>query len=246
LRYVACAYAPDMNPAVAAAAIGVGGTVIVGVAGFSAAVWNTRRTLADAHESRFWQKQTVAYEEALAELANRRVRRERVMRQLTSAAGSVKVLEEYFAARETPASLSAEGQLLAYSSGKVLDALDKARSADLAASEKLDEWREAWRSRRAARKPQEVWRTVLPLLAGRPSAKRPRRQVLLRQAAVAYAEQASDLAEQVADALQKTLSCDKELVGRIRAELQSARGEVTAPDRVGPWLQRRAKRSPPG
>ena len=199
-----------MDPTVAAAAIGVGGTVIVGVAGFGAAIWNTRRVLADARESRFWEKQTVAYEEALAELAKRRIRRERVTRHLTTlpllmkletmrpekqtvaygeavadgkavaelanlieevsktsqlaalarlAIGRVRrvrvtrklvnaskpteVLEEYFAARNTPAWFSAEAMLLAYSSKEVLNALDKARSADRAASESLDEYQEA-------------------------------------------------------------------------------------------------------
>jgi hypothetical protein len=40
------AYAPSMNSAVIAAAIGVGGTVIVGVAGFWASVRNTNKTIA--------------------------------------------------------------------------------------------------------------------------------------------------------------------------------------------------------
>jgi hypothetical protein len=43
---VAYAYAPGMDPALTAAAIGVGGTVIVGVAGFVANVWNTNKTTA--------------------------------------------------------------------------------------------------------------------------------------------------------------------------------------------------------
>jgi hypothetical protein len=41
-----------MNPTVVAAAIGVGGTVIVGMAGFGAAIWNTKRTIAADRDSR--------------------------------------------------------------------------------------------------------------------------------------------------------------------------------------------------
>jgi len=43
---VACAYAPGMDPALAAAAIGVGGTAIVGLAGFWANVRNTNKNAA--------------------------------------------------------------------------------------------------------------------------------------------------------------------------------------------------------
>ena len=43
-----------MNPTVVAAAISVSGVVVVGVAGFGAAIWNTRKTMAQARESRVW------------------------------------------------------------------------------------------------------------------------------------------------------------------------------------------------
>jgi hypothetical protein len=55
-----------MNPTVMAAAIGVGGTVIVGLAGFSASVWNTRKAIAQAHESRVWDRRADVYVDALA------------------------------------------------------------------------------------------------------------------------------------------------------------------------------------
>jgi hypothetical protein len=47
---------PRMNPTVLAAAIGVGGTVVVGVAGFWAAVRNTGRTIVHARENRIWDR----------------------------------------------------------------------------------------------------------------------------------------------------------------------------------------------
>jgi hypothetical protein len=62
---------------VVAAAIGVGGTVIVGVAGFGASIWNTRRTIAHDRDSRLWDKRAAAYEAALAEIVNRSATRQR-------------------------------------------------------------------------------------------------------------------------------------------------------------------------
>lgn len=131
-----------MDPTVAAAAIGVTGTVLVGTAGFGAAIWTTRRTFANARESRFWEKQAAAYEAALTELAARRVRRP-VMRLTAEYSPPPEILKEYLAARSTPAWLAAEGQLLAYSSKDVRDALDQARDADENASELLDRTAEA-------------------------------------------------------------------------------------------------------
>jgi hypothetical protein len=124
-----------MDPTVTAAAIGVGGTVAVGVAGFSAAIWNTRRTFANARESRMWEKRAAAYEAALAELAQRNVARERFFLQMSSASPPTDVLTEYLAVQDAPGWFAAEGQLLAYSSEGILDALDTARSADYEASE---------------------------------------------------------------------------------------------------------------
>ncbi len=45
------------------AAIGVGGTVVVGVTGFWAAVKNTSQTIASAEESRIWERRAQAYTE---------------------------------------------------------------------------------------------------------------------------------------------------------------------------------------
>jgi hypothetical protein len=51
---------------VAAAAIGVMGTVIVGLAGFGATIWTTRHTTATARESRIWAKRAATYVDVLA------------------------------------------------------------------------------------------------------------------------------------------------------------------------------------
>jgi hypothetical protein len=47
-------YDPGMDPAVIAAAVGVGGTVVVGVAGYWASVRNTGQTIASARQARVW------------------------------------------------------------------------------------------------------------------------------------------------------------------------------------------------
>ena len=62
---------PRMNPTVIAAAIGVGGTVVVGVAGFWAAIRNTSQTIAHARENRIWDRRANAYVEALAAVHHR-------------------------------------------------------------------------------------------------------------------------------------------------------------------------------
>ncbi|SRR5579871_4736441 len=62
-----------MNPTVVAAAIGVGGTVIVGVAGFGASIWNTRRTIANDHEKRVWDRRADTYLAMLAAVRSRQI-----------------------------------------------------------------------------------------------------------------------------------------------------------------------------
>jgi hypothetical protein len=64
-----------VNPIVTAAAIGVGGTVLVGVAGFTAAIWNTKQTIRHDREARVWDRRADAYVETLAAISNRQVRR---------------------------------------------------------------------------------------------------------------------------------------------------------------------------
>lgn len=69
-----------MNATVAAAVISVSGVVIVGVAGFGAAIWSTRKVSADARESRIWDQRAAVYVEALAAVNYRQARRNHVAR----------------------------------------------------------------------------------------------------------------------------------------------------------------------
>jgi len=60
---------------VVAAAIGVTGTVIVGLAGFGATIWTTRQTAASARESRIWDRRAAAYVDVLAAIQSRQTAR---------------------------------------------------------------------------------------------------------------------------------------------------------------------------
>src|ERR1700722_13401257 len=66
---------PRMDPTLAAAAIGVTGTVIVGLAGFGATIWTTRQTIASARESRIWEKRAATYVDVLAAIHIRQINR---------------------------------------------------------------------------------------------------------------------------------------------------------------------------
>ena len=110
---------PFMDPVMWAALIGVGGSVIVALVGFFTtqhiSVVTMRASMSKAHNDRIWDKRAVAYERALAEVANRRVRRERAMLLGPDTMSAAKRLEAYFAARDKPEWSEAEGQLMAYS-----------------------------------------------------------------------------------------------------------------------------------
>jgi hypothetical protein len=66
---------PAMDPTVMAATIGVSGTVLVGVAGFGAAIWNMRQTIAHDRENRVWDRRAEVHVEALAAVNYRQARR---------------------------------------------------------------------------------------------------------------------------------------------------------------------------
>jgi hypothetical protein len=54
-----------------------------------------------ARESRLWDKRAAAYEAALSELAQRRVRRQRAIDHLNEPSAEVDFVAEYFATRDT-------------------------------------------------------------------------------------------------------------------------------------------------
>lgn len=130
-----------MSPVVAAALVGVGGSVVVAVVGFLTTRSITGRTInatvTVAREGRLWDKRAAAYEAALTELAQRGVKRERVLGPVGDTQGKAEALAEYFSSQDLSAWFAAEGKLLAYSSQDVWHALEDARQADRAASERF-------------------------------------------------------------------------------------------------------------
>jgi hypothetical protein len=125
-----------MNPTVMAAAIGVGGTVLVGVAGFGAAIWNTRRTIAHARESRIWDRRADVYVEALAALHYRHVvARSRLVDEETEKA--------MLAGRQQPEWPALEARLQAFASEPVFMAVEASSRAHRAAGFAFGMWRKA-------------------------------------------------------------------------------------------------------
>jgi hypothetical protein len=113
-----------MNPTVLAAAIGVGGTVIVGVAGFSAAIWNTRRTIAHTRESRVWDRRADTYVDALAAVSYRQFSRQAETISLHPARSDARRrAEEYLANHQEPGWSELEARLQAFASEPVFTAM---------------------------------------------------------------------------------------------------------------------------
>lgn len=120
-----------------AAAIGVGGTVIVGVAGFGAGIWNTRKTIAHDDDNRLWAKRAAAYEAALTQMLIRSTARVRWLNS-SSETWTAENVEEYLATQYQPEWSAVEAKLLAYSSDQVEQALSATRLADGAVSQAFD------------------------------------------------------------------------------------------------------------
>jgi len=153
-----------MDPVVTAAAIGVAGTVVVGVVGFwstkrasdkagQVATDNAARFLDAAHDARIWDRRAWAYEQGIAALLYRRQRRREERDQLHEpsrlhahawAVESVVTLpdEPYFDRYPPRGWFEVEGALLAYATPRVVEALDAARQADGEARSALDRCRE--------------------------------------------------------------------------------------------------------
>jgi len=155
-----------MDPTVIAAAIGVGGTVIVGVAGFwstktasdkaaKVATANTVSALDAARDERIWDRRARAYEQAVAALLYRRQQRQHLDelhgQPLLSAAQwrpsdlalmfrqNVRLPDQPFFDHYAPRGwVEVEGTLLAYATEAVIAALEAARQADETARIALD------------------------------------------------------------------------------------------------------------
>lgn len=131
-----------MDPTVAAAAIGVGGTVVVGVAGFAAAIWGTKRTIAHDRANGVWDRRADVYIEALAALNHRQIRR-----GLETQTGPVhhqvrQGAQEYLATYQQPDWSALEARLLAFASEPVFSAVQASSTAHRKAIDAFKSWRE--------------------------------------------------------------------------------------------------------
>jgi hypothetical protein len=119
-----------MNPTVLAAIVGVSGTVIVGVAGFGASIWNTRRTVALARESRIWDQRAAIYVEVLAGVNYRKRKREVEARIPPMADEETEHARKYLASYQEPDWHELQARLQAFASERVSKAVQASVDAD--------------------------------------------------------------------------------------------------------------------
>ena len=184
-----------MDPTVTAAAIGVTGTVIVGLAGFGATTWTTRQTTASARESRIWDKRAATYVDMLAAIQNRRITRMALISDLgnRSPFEGRPVVSTHGANGEGPDWHDLEARLQAFASESVLTAVQASSTA-------------AADFHRAA---SSFWPEIYERLP--PAA---------TEAAAELAEATDQAREAVEEVRKAADDADDEVVKRIRAELQ--------------------------
>jgi hypothetical protein len=120
-----------MNPTVVAAAISVSGVVVVGVAGFGAAIWNTRKTMAQARESRVWDQRARVYTDAIAALHYRQTAREYRTGVNLPTEQAKRDAHHYLETYQPPSWIELEARLLAFASEPVVTAVQVASTAHL-------------------------------------------------------------------------------------------------------------------
>jgi hypothetical protein len=129
-----------MDPTVMAAAIGVGGTVIVGVAGFFATVRATGKTIQADRESRIWDKRAELYVDVIAAMRHRQIRRDRSMATSRGDEGPDRPLRGYQAAGAEPDWSDIDHRLLAYGSQPVITAVLLGSRLDMDAMNAFEDW----------------------------------------------------------------------------------------------------------
>jgi hypothetical protein len=128
--------------AAGAAGFGVVSTATVAVVGFrstknatiraiAASTANTKATLAAARRDRLWDKQGAAYEEVIAALQHRQMKRQHELRMYRLDEDSEQQLKDFFASYEPPGWFQAQARLRAYASDEVWEAFEATRRADL-------------------------------------------------------------------------------------------------------------------
>jgi hypothetical protein len=149
---------PGVNPTVEAAwiaagvaGLGIAGTVTTAIAGFratrnatgqtiAAGIASTRATLTAAREDRLWEKQAAAYEEVIAALQYRQMKRQHELRTYRLTEGAEQQLKNFFDSYEPPGWFEGQARLDAYASDEVREAFGATRQADLEFRVLYDRW----------------------------------------------------------------------------------------------------------
>lgn len=132
-----------MDSTVVAAAIGVGGTVIVGVAGFWATVSATRKTIQAGRDNTIWDKRAEVYVDAIAAVHYRQTRRAHDVQRYRLDDQAERQYQAYLAAYSPPDWYRLEACLIAFGSEPVFTALQASSTADQRALDALGEWKTA-------------------------------------------------------------------------------------------------------
>ena len=123
-------------------AIGVGGAVLVAVAGFSAAAWSTRKTIEAAREHRLWDKRAAVYVDTLAAMNLRQTKRWYDAQRYRDDQSSRRY-EAWIAAYVAPDWHLLDARMLAFGTEPVFTALQAGSTAHEHAIAALREWKAA-------------------------------------------------------------------------------------------------------
>jgi hypothetical protein len=132
-----------MNPTVIAAAIGVGGTVIVGLGGFWANVRSTSKTIQAARDTRIWDKRAEVYIDALAAVYYRQTNRDYEMLTYRLDEDTDRQAKAYLAAYPEPDWCELESCLLGFGSHAVVTAMHAGVETHKRAISAFQAWKEA-------------------------------------------------------------------------------------------------------
>jgi hypothetical protein len=149
-----------MNPSVVAAVIAgvvslisLGGTVVVAVVGFrnsreattrtvTAGTANTVLVLDAAREERLWEKRTASYEETVAYLLFRQMKRRHELNRYRLGDGAEKLMEGLFGKYKPAGWFEIQGRLVTYASDNIIEAYEAAHFADGRVVERYLAWKQ--------------------------------------------------------------------------------------------------------